>query len=360
MPVRQDPRTKKWYFRFYRGRSHFKGGFRTHEAAKHAEVEQLNRSLQYGGYFDANAHRLTLAEGARLFFDRHSKKYKRSWKNDRARIWALTQYFPAKRMNLVTPEDLEAFLEHVQGTKALGHHTRNHYLGLVRSIYNRLRKWRMYRGDNPAEYVEMKKVPRVRVRFLYPAEEKQLTPVVVQDSIVWPYYVTALHTGMRIGEIARMKVEDIAFATQSIFVPDSKSSRSRYVPLSEELTPFLAQFIAGKQPGDYALAGVTASYVSRRFAGLCEVAGVVNLKFHDLRHTFASRLLSRGVPIYKVSKILGHSSVVVTEQHYGHLSLADMRGAISRIEGVVTFAADLQRSPETAEITVPENVQIAS
>jgi len=263
-------------------------------------------------------------------------------------------------MNQVTPEDIEAFLEHAQSTNGLSQHTRNHYLSLVRSIYNRLKKWRLYRGDNPAEYLEMKKVPRARVRFLYPAEEKHLTPVVFQNSIVWPYYVTALHTGMRIGEIARMKVEDIAFPTQSIFVPTSKSSRSRYVPLSEQLAPFLARCIAGKKPDDYALAGVTASYVSRLFAGLCEQAGVVNLKFHDLRHTFASRLLSRGVPIYKVSKILGHSSVVVTEQHYGHLSLADMRVAISRIEGVVTFAADLQRRPEAAEMAAPENVQIAS
>jgi integrase len=274
--------------------------------------------------------------------------------------WALTQYFRSKRMNQVTPEDLEAFLDHEQSTHGLSHHTRNHYLSLVKSIYNRLRKWRMYRGDNPAEYIEMKKIPRARVRFLYPAEEKQLTPVVLQDSIVWPHYVTALHTGMRIGEIVRMKVEDIAFATQTIFVPTSKSSRSRYVPLSEELASFLTECTVGKNPSDYALAGVTASYVSRRFGWLCEQAGVVNLKFHDLRHTFASRLLSRGVPIYKVSKILGHSSVVVTEQHYGHLSLADMSVAISRIEGVVTFAADLQRTPEIGEIATPENVQIAS
>ena len=87
-------------------------------------------------------------------------------------------------------------------------------------------------------------------------------------------------------------------------------------------------------------------YVSRRFRWLCQKSGVADLKFHDLRHAFAARLLTRGVPIYKVSKILGHSSVVVTEQHYGHLSLADLKGAISCIEGVVSvpFAADLQQS----------------
>ena len=88
------------------------------------------------------------------------------------------------------------------------------------------------------------------------------------------------------------------------------------------------------------------------------VVGVANLKFHDLRHTFAARLLTKGVPIYKVSKILGHSSVVVTEQHYGHLSPADLKGAISCIEGVVSveFAADLQRTPITGALAQPAQV----
>ena len=213
-------------------------------------------------------------------------------------------------------------------------------------------------GGNPAFYVEMKKVPRARVRFLYPAEEKPLTPVVAQDAIVWPYYVVALHTGMRLGEIARIKVEDISISIRDLFVPNSKSKRSRHVPISEELAPFLDRLIAGKKPEDHALAGVIRDYVSRRFRWLCQSSSVANLKFHDLRHTFAARLLTRGVPIYKVSKILGHSSVVVTEQHYGHLSLADLKGAISCIEGVVSvpFAVDLQQAssgrgrPRTAKM----------
>lgn len=107
---------------------------------------------------------------------------------------------------------------------------------------------------------------------------------------------------------------------------------------------------------------MVANYVSRRFKGLCERAGVANLKFHDLRHTFTARLLTKGVPIYKVSKILGHSSVVVTEQHYGHLSLADLRGAISCIEGVVSvpFAADLQQGLRKGGVLRAAQVQNAS
>lgn len=345
MSIRQDLRTGKWYYRFWRGRSYFKGGFRTAEQAKLAEVQKLNQAIECGGVFSNSIREMGLADAGKLFFERHSQRSKRSWKNDRARIAAIGGYFKKTLMKDVTPEALEEFLDRQQKQRGIKDSTRNHYLALVKAIYNRLKKWRLYRGENPAFYVEMKKVPRARVRFLYPAEEQVLTPAVAQDTIVWPYYVVALHTGMRLGEIVRMKVQDVSLGIRDIFVPNSKNGRSRHVPVSEELAVFLANQIAGKKPEDYVLAGVIRDYVSRRFRWLCQQSSVADLKFHDLRHTFAARLLTKGVPIYKVSKILGHSSVVVTEQHYGHLSLADLKGAISCIEGVVSvpFAADLQR-----------------
>lgn len=362
MSIRRDARTKKWYYRFHRGRSYFKGGFRTYAQAEEAQRVRLDQVIEGG----ANAQRLTkdltLAEAGQLFFENHSKRNKRSWKNDRARIAILGKFFGRKLMRDVSPEELEQFLSAVQKRYGIKDSTRNHYLALVKAIYNRLKKWRMYRGENPAFCVEMKKVPRARVRFLYPAEEKQLTPVVAQDAIVWPYYVVALHTGMRLGEIVRIKVKDISISIRDIFVPDSKSKRSRHVPISEELAPFLDRLIAGKQPDDDALTGVIRDYVSRRFRWLCQRSSIADLKFHDLRHTFAARLLTQGVPIYKVSKILGHSSVVVTEQHYGHLSLADLKGAISCIEGVVSvpFAADLQQAPLGSAETQAAKMQNAS
>jgi integrase len=345
MSIRQDPRTRKWYFRFYRGRSYFKGGFRTYDQAKDAEIRCLNKTIDRELYPERPSQHFTLAEAGQLFFENHSKKNKRSWKNDRARVRTLSRFFGKKLMRDVTPEELEAFLNAVQENYGIKDSTRNHYLALIKAIYNRMRKWRLYAGENPAFCVEMKKVPRARVRFLYPSEEKLLTPAVAQDPIVWPYYVVALHTGMRLGEIARMKVEDVALGIRDIFVPTSKTGRSRHVPVSEELAQFLEPRLSGKKAADPALAGVIRDYVSRRFRWLCQTSGVANLKFHDLRHTFAARLLTKGVPIYKVSRILGHSSVVVTEQHYGHLSLADLKGAISCIEGVVSgpFAADLQQ-----------------
>lgn len=346
MPIRKDPRTESWYYRFYRGRSYFKGGFRTADQAKEAERNRLSRVVEGGTSLERPTKDRTLAEAGSLFFENHSKRNKRSWKNDRGRIAVIGRFFGKRRLNAVTPEEIESFLNTVQSQYGIKDTTRNHYLALLKAIYNRMRKWRLYFGENPAFYVEMKKVPRARVRFLYPAEERLLTPVVSQDPIVWPYYVAALHTGMRIGELVRMKVGDISLSIRDIFVPNSKSSRSRHVPVSEELAAYLGSHILGRKPEDNVLPNVIRDYVSRRFRRLCHQAGIENFQFHDLRHTVAARLLNKGQPIYKVSKILGHSSVVVTEQHYGHLSLADLQDSIKQVDGImsVAFAADLQQT----------------
>jgi integrase len=338
MSISRTP-SGKYYFRFQKHHQSFcEGGFRTWEQARQAEVKALNRAIQDEINPAAKTNDMTFAEAGKLFFENHAKKYKRSWKNDRARIGMIAKFFGEKPLKKISSQDVEELLNWLQRKRGISDHTRNHYLAMVKLIFNRLRKWRIFSGENPACFVEMKKVARARVRFLFPSEERMVTPAVVQDRVVWPYYFVALHTGMRIGEIAKMRVKDISLPLRQIFIPDSKSSRSRHIPVSEELVRFLEPILTAKGPEDYALAGVIRDYVSRRFRSICRTIGLVDFKFHDLRHTFAAHLLTKGVPIYKVSKILGHSSVVVTEQHYGHLSMADLKDAVDQIDGVVGAA----------------------
>jgi hypothetical protein len=92
MPIRQDSRTKRWY-RFYRGRSYFNGGFRTHEQAKEAERRRLNQVVDGRTNLQCSAKDLALAEAGQMFFENHARKNKRSWKSDRARIASLSEYF---------------------------------------------------------------------------------------------------------------------------------------------------------------------------------------------------------------------------------------------------------------------------
>jgi integrase len=350
MPIRQDPRNGSWYYRFHRGRSYFKGGFETKQLARDAEISARASAREGRSFMERPAKDLTFGEACGLFFERHSLKQKRSWRDDQFRIKALTEVLGKRSLKRIAPEHLEQFLDELQARNGFGDLSRNNYVALVKAIYNRMRKWQVYHGDNPASYLEMRKVPRVRVRFLYPSEERSLTPAVRQKAAIWPYYFVGLHTGMRLNEMIQMRVEDVDLITGNIFIRMSKSSRSRHVPLSDELAAFLRTLVAGKAPSEPVLPRHCRWFISGEFTKVCRKAGIPDFVFHCLRHTFAARLLGRGVPIYKVSKILGHSGVQVTEQHYGHLNQADLHGAISAISGIVSepFAADLQQDANPA------------
>ena len=65
-------------------------------------------------------------------------------------------------------------------------------------------------------------------------------------------------------------------------------------------------------------------YVSKTFKKNCRRLGITNARFHDLRRTFGLNLIKKGMPIFQVSKLMGHSTVKTTEQHYAPLLIEDI------------------------------------
>lgn len=76
--------------------------------------------------------------------------------------------------------------------------------------------------------------------------------------------------------------------------------------------------------------------VAEWFKDACNEAQVENFTFHCLRHSFTAYMLSKGVPIYKVSKILGHSTVLTTEAHYGHLDRSVLSDEIHHVDSIIS------------------------
>lgn len=131
----------------------------------------------------------------------------------------------------------------------------------------------------------------------------------------------ALHTGARPGEILALRWRDVDMLGGRILIRRTKTGRARSVPISQGLSQILeGAYIVGQSDE---LPLITRTSLLRPLRRLCDIAGVPRVRFHDLRHTFATLALSGGAPLRAVSSILGHQNVSITTNVYWHLLEGD-------------------------------------
>ena len=142
--------------------------------------------------------------------------------------------------------------------------------------------------------------------------------------------------GLRRGEIAQLKWEDVNFDLNQIYVAPNKTENDRYVPMTAELRKSLLQAQNGAKTEfvvevgrGYGKNRNNKDFLSAYYRQIAKDAGVKSF-MHKLRHTFASHLVRNGVDIYTVSKLLGHTTVQMTEI-YAHLAPDTFQDAIVNI-----------------------------
>lgn len=134
--------------------------------------------------------------------------------------------------------------------------------------------------------------------------------------------ITALDTGMRRGELFKMKWHDIDWKNRWIYVraENSKTMRERVVPISNRMfdaLSFLRKETAeklGERIGDRTVFGMTG-WVQKQIKLLAAEANVPDFRLHDCRHTFATRLIQAGMPPDSVARLLGQSRLHSTYRH---------------------------------------------
>jgi integrase len=173
-------------------------------------------------------------------------------------------------------------------------------------------------------------------------------------------FFTAIHTGVREGELAGLQIGDMDFNGKYVLVQRSidrahrkivptKSKRIRRVDLSDELIAVLREhvrqqkefwFKEGKAqpiwlfPNREGGWSDMANISERHYHPCLEKAGLHQRRFHDLRHSFASLLLTKGAPMQYVSEQMGHSSIQLTVKLYGHLQPGANRHWMNSLPGL--------------------------
>lgn len=261
----------------------------------------------------------------------YSETHKRtsSYKRDLTAARRLLKEFGARPISEITLRDVEAF----QNKRALEVKpaTVNRDFETLRHMFTKAVEWE-YVSKNPARLVKLLKTPPGRIRYLSFEERDRLLLECAHNSMLHAAVIIALETGMRRGELMRLKWEDISFETQVIYLYRTKSNEARAIPISNRLLVFLRRLYS-ERVGEFVFEkpdGRPYGNWRRAFESACRRAGIKSFRFHDLRHTFASYLVMANVNIRVVQELMRLKSLKMV-MRYTHVPRGTLFDAVNEI-----------------------------
>jgi len=244
--------------------------------------------------------------------------------------------------------------------------TLQYIFATIRQAWNLAKRDGLVLGDSPTKNVRIPKIDNRRVRFLSHNEAESLLKA-LQDKAPRTHDLAllSLHTGLRMGEIAKLKWSHLDLDRGIITVIDPKGL-GRAAFMTEKIkTMFEAMKHRG--PDDFVFTqkdGKRWNDTPREFfevvAGLGLNDDITDHRqkvcFHTLRHSFASWHVTAGTDIYTVKELLGHSVIAMTER-YSHLAPGTLQNATRTLERAIE-SAEQERAEEDAEASAGQVVNI--
>lgn len=215
--------------------------------------------------------------------------------------------------------------------------------------------------DNPAGYVKRLRQPPREMDFLDPAEIRRLLEA--SPPKYHALFATAIFTGSRQGELFALRWGDIDLNRGIVFIlrsyhpdqgftePKTESSR-RSISMSPELVNILMEHggNSDRKPDDLVFPNKVGgpmdrgNLIQRGFYPALEGAGLRRIRFHDLRHTYATCLIALGENVKFIQASMGHANISTTLDDYGHLFPETSRGVGGRFDKLV-FSDDVPPLP---------------
>jgi integrase len=290
--------------------------------------------------------KITFEEFGKRYME-HAKANKRSWLRDEQMLENLKKFLGSERqLTDITPVEIEGYK--VYRRAYVSGSTVNRELALLKRMFNLAITWDLFFELNPVRKVKFFREFNTGLRVLSPEEEERLfqnAAPYVQDVIRF-----ALNTGLRIGEVFSLRWSKVDFEKKILSVFAPKTEKIREIPINAAALKVLQAWRLGMKNEFVFYNPETGKPFVDLKAGLalaCRKAGISGVSWHTLRHTFASRLVDRGVDIVTVKELLGHSSVTVT-MRYTHTNLDSKRAAVeklgSRSDNLVTVRTKMQQS----------------
>ncbi|MCX6170636.1 MAG: site-specific integrase [Ignavibacteriales bacterium] len=281
-------------------------------------------------FFDEYSHQIKM---------NHSKAYHASVILS---LMHLTDFFgDQKLIQSIGLREVEKFMIYIQQKVKKGYVV---YFRNLKAAFNQAKNWG-YIGENYFLKIKLPRRQKTAPAYLN-NDQLLLLSSQIENQKMKEIVVTAFFTGMRLSEITNLTWRNVDLTKRIITVGDenfiTKSRSQRYIPMTAEVYEILIKknekkMKVFKQNEDYIFCKndgkkFTGDYISKIFKRACGAAGISkSIHFHSLRHSFASNLAQKGISLYIIKELLGHTSVSTTEI-YAHLNMDSLKDAIKVLE----------------------------
>jgi len=354
---KDDSKTAYWYIRYSLGNgkekweSVGKVGVVTKTMAQ-AKLEEKKRQVRRGELDMIGAKIPTLSEFAKDYLEHiRDIKQNRSWKSAIHYLNQLKNYFGNKKLSQITSGDIDDYkLARLREVKPA---TVNRELACLSHLLNLAKRNKKFFGENPVAVSRLLPEYNQVERILTPEEEERL--LALCNPYLKPILITALNTGMRKSEILTLKWTDVDLDNSVITLEhtNTKSKKTRRIPINSVMRKLLLEQKLKSGGFEFVFLSQDGKPYKRHdslkgaFERLCKKAGITGLRFHDLRHTAATRMVETGANIVAVNRILGHADLKTT-MRYAHPedSLKDA------IEKLANFTQDRSKNRSNEEVQI--------
>ncbi len=330
---RKDTDSKGWYYKFTIDGVTYKKAIPTARTKKQAEdAEREARNDVHNGTYGIKTDILFtkfVKENYVPYAEKHLKRAERL----SARTKFLTEFFARYTLRQISPLLIEKFkFEHlktetIRATKRKASSV-NTILFVLSGILTKAVS-DGYLKQNPCQKVKLLPVEEIKTRTLSNEEEKRLLEGAGNGpGYLKPLIQLALCLGWRKEEMLHLEKRNVDFSRNLVFVPHAKWSRdprkTKGVHMSDKVRNLLYELVTESESNYLFVNPKTGlpwstSFVHDVFKETCEQVGVTGFHFHDLRHTFGTRLGEMNVGVEKIARTMGHSSIKTTMM-YVHTS----------------------------------------
>lgn len=238
-------------------------------------------------------------------------------RTDRSLIKKFLDKVDPLRLGQIDKDTVKSYLDGRIAAKEISHVSANDTIKTLKTFIN-FAVQKNYLTRNT-----ISDLPKYKVNVLPPVflQKKEIIDIInaAKEETLYPAIMTAIYTGMRLGELRRLQWSDINLDKQIITVMESKSGQFREIPIHEDLVLNKSDL-----PFDFTNYQKVFNRIKRK-------AKIRDIGFHTFRHTFASQLIMAGVNIVEVSELLGHADISTT-MIYAHLTKDHLKDSINKLK----------------------------